>query len=138
VLSVVTHTLPAQQPEHDWALQTQLPPEHVTPLSHVGPLPHWQVPPEPQAFARSGSQATQAPPAVPHVLRLAELHDGPEQQPSGQVVELQPEQTPLLHPPPSGHAWHAPPALPHCDPVGLATQLVPAQQPAQDWGSHPQ
>jgi hypothetical protein len=130
--------LPAQHPEHDWALQMQLPPAHAWPASQIAPPPHWQVPPGPQVFARIASQATQAPPEVPHVLMLTELHDGPEQQPCAQVVESHPAHTPPLHAPPSGHGWHAPPAVPHCVLVGLVTQLVPAQQPAQDCESHPQ
>jgi hypothetical protein len=113
VLSLVMQVLPTQHPEQDWSLHTQEPEEHAWPAPQAELLPHWQVPFEVQPSARSGSHATQAPPAVPHVLRPAWWHDGPEQHPEAHVVALQPAQTPLTHAPASGHASHAPPATPH-------------------------
>ena len=55
-------------------------------------------------------------------------HVPPLQQPVGQVVALQPLQTPIEHIPP-GHVWHAFPPVPHAPGSSVVTHIPPEQHP---------
>jgi hypothetical protein len=79
----------------------------------MAPLPHEQLPDAEQPSALVASQPTQARPPLPQVVSAGGLHVAPEQQPSGQLVALQPLQAPPVQVWPFGQGWQAPPPVPH-------------------------
>src|SRR5207244_1545148 len=85
-------------------LHTHCPLAHAWPAAHAGFPPHLQLPPE-QLSAVEMSQATQAPPPVPHWASEATLQEFPAQQPLGHDIALQ-VQAPFTH------CWLAPQGAP--------------------------
>ena len=74
--------LPAQQPLGQLVpSQTQAPPRQRCPLAHGAPVPQAQLPAAEQPSARTGSQATQATPALPQASRAGVWHAPAAQQP---------------------------------------------------------
>lgn len=59
----------------------------------------------------------------------------PEQQPVGQLLALQPLQTPPVQVCVAGHIEQAPPPLPHWAALETSWQMLPSQQPVQLSGS---
>ena len=132
-----------QPPGQPVASQTQLLATQCLPAPHCADEPHWQTPGAAQLSARTGSQAAQEAPLVPH-FETSLLKQLPAlQHPSGQLAELQPLQAWLKQVCP-GHAVQAPPPFPQTvievpgwqmdepsqQPVG---QLVTSQTQAPDW-----
>jgi hypothetical protein len=75
--------LPAQQPPGQLVpSQTQAPPTQRCPLAQGAPAPQAQLPAAEQLSARTGSQGTQATPALPQASRVGALHAPAAQQPS--------------------------------------------------------
>jgi hypothetical protein len=101
--------LPLQQPfGQPTESQTQAPLTQCRPAPHDAPVPHLQVPPLQLSFCVV-LHVPQVAPAVPHwlVVRLV-MQVLPEQQPFGQLLELQTQAPPT-------HAWPLPHAgfVPH-------------------------
>src|SRR4029079_10485117 len=87
---------PLQQPlGHDSASHTQLPAVQLVPAPQAAPVPQRHPPETAQLSARETSQVTQAAPPVPHAIAdPAVVQVEPEQQPPGQLDELQSAQAP--------------------------------------------
>ena len=66
------------------------------PAAQDAAAPHWQVPEAEQVSDLWTSHATQALPRVPQLATEAVRQVAPEQQPLGQLAEVQPEQMPAL------------------------------------------
>jgi hypothetical protein len=147
----VWQTPPAQQPPaHEVASHTQAPPTQCWPAAQVAPAPHWHAPEDEQWSLRTGSQATQPCPPVPHCPEDGEVQAVPAQQPLGHEVASQtqaPErqrcpsaqggpvpqaQAPAGEQPSAlvtSQLTHSAPADPQLDTLdGL--QVAPAQQPS--------
>lgn len=139
--------VPAQHPDgHDAALQTHAPPWQTWPAAHAPPPPHRHAPPVQLSAVRP--QSAQAPPIVPHWLKVA-WHWSRSQQPLGQLVASHRQTpawqrwpTPQLAPAPHAHCppaeqlsarvtSHATQSAPGSAqvPVPAATHVVPEQQP---------
>jgi len=126
------HVAPEQQPVgHDAALHMHAPAEQTWPAEHGGADPHVHSPVDEHVSDLLGSQAAHPAPLTPHVANADGLHVEPEQHPLAQFVALHP-----LHVPEDvqvcglGHAWHAPPPLPHALVVLPIWQvLLASQQP---------
>jgi len=109
------------------------------PAPHAAPDPQVQLPAAEQPSATFASQPTQAAPPVPQVVRAGGLQVAPEQQPFGQLVELQPLHVPFVQVWPPGQVWQAPPPVPHEGPVSPGRQLPFEQHPVgHDVPSHTQ
>ena len=125
-----TQVAPSQQPVgQEVALQTHLPALHLWPAPQAGAVPQTQAPVAEQPSAWVASQPTQTVPPLPHAASERGLQVAPEQQPFGQLVELQPLQCPPVQVWPAGHAWQAPPPPPHDAAVTSTRQAPCAQQP---------
>ncbi len=112
---------------------------HDCPPGHGGPDPHWHAPVAEQLSAPMTSQARQAAPATPQVCsdRVSQL--APEQQPAGQVPEVQLVHTPPLHVAAPVQALQGVPAVPQAVSRFPARHRFAEQQPdGQDWPSHRQ
>ena len=108
---------------------TQLPETQCRPTEHCELLPQRQVPELPHALARTGSQAKQAPPSMPHCAAVVGVMQvEPLQQPPGQLAALHPVHTWLVQVPAPHDAQAAPP-VPHSAVVVPARHTLPAQQP---------
>jgi hypothetical protein len=125
-----TQTPPLQQPfGHDAASHTQLPATQLVPAPQAAPAPHRHPPEAAQLSAREGSQVTQAAPPVPHaVADPAVVQVEPEQQPPGQLDELQSAQAPPAQAP-LAQLWQAAPPVPQAVALLPGRQLVPEQHP---------
>ncbi len=93
---------PAQQPfGHDCALQVQVPATQLVPALQAGLAPQRHAPVMEQLSAREPSQVTHAaPPAPQAAVEPAVVQVEPEQQPPGQLADVQslhtpPRQSPL-------------------------------------------
>ena len=125
-----TQALPLQQPlGHDSASHTQLPATQLVPAPQAAFAPQRHPPEDAQLSARETSQVTQAAPPVPHAMaEPAVVQVEPEQQPPGQLDELQsahapPAQLPLAQ------LWQAAPPVPQAAALLPERQVVPEQQP---------
>jgi hypothetical protein len=121
---------PLQQPlGHDSASHTQLPATQLVPAPQAAPAPQRHPPEAAQLSARETSQVTQAAPPVPHATAdPADVQVEPEQQPLGQLDELQsahapPAQLPLAQ------VWQAAPPVPQAAALLPGRQVLPEQQP---------
>ena len=103
------HTPLAQQPfGHEASLQVHVPPSQTVPGPQGALVPHMHVPvAASQMSAWLAGQATQAAPAMPHVLVDRTWHAPPEQQPFGHDMESQ-MQLPATHRLPVPHAGWVP------------------------------
>lgn len=148
----VVHTPLAQQPfGHEAAVQPQPPAPHACPGAHSGSAPQRQSPLAEQAFARVGSHAAQAAPALAQAAPVVgATHASPLQQPVGHEVashlhwfktqRCPAPQAPLPAPHwqtpcaeqrsarAGSHAAQAAPAAPHVL-IDRLVQVAPAQQP---------
>lgn len=109
------------------ASQTHAPFEQRSPAPHGCDEPQRQLPPPVQVSVFTGSQPTQAAPFFPHAVVLGVAHVFPVQQPSGQLVALQPLQVPAAQGPPS-QLWHAAPPAPQLADAVPERQVPSAEQ----------
>jgi hypothetical protein len=115
----------------------QAPLEQRWPAAQAAEVPQAQVPAAEQLSARTASQPTQLTPPLPQVAKEGTLQVAPEQQPFGQLLELQPLQVPLLQVWPVGQTSQLPPPVPQDDGLSPARQVPAEQQPCgQDVPSH--
>jgi hypothetical protein len=115
----------------------QAPLEQRWPAAQAAEVPQAQVPAAEQLSARTASQPTQLTPPLPQVAKEGMLQVAPEQQPFGQLLELQPLQVPLLQVWPVGQTSQLPPPVPQDDGLSPARQVPAEQQPCgQDVPSH--
>jgi len=129
----VVHVVPPwQQPVgHEAMSHTQWPPKHTWPLTHAVAPPHVQAPLAEQPSAAE-PQFVHVAPAVPQAAAVGGVvHVLPEQQPIGQLVELQPLHAPLLQVWPLGHIVHMPPAAPHALGLVPGSHVLPWQHPVE-------
>ena len=82
-----------------------------------------------QLSVRTASQPTQLTPLLPQVAKEGVLQVAPEQQPFGQLVELQPLHVPLLQVWPEGQMSQLPPPVPQEDALSPARHVPAEQQP---------
>jgi hypothetical protein len=88
------------------------------------------VPEGEQPSALVTSQLTHSAPAAPQLETLEGLQVAPAQQPSGQLLLLQPLQRPPVQLSPAGHASQALPPTPHDDGVMPGRHTPAAQHPS--------
>jgi hypothetical protein len=122
--------VPEQQPFGQLVpSHTQAPLEQRWPAAHAALAPQAHVPVGEQLSARTASQPTQLTAPLPQVAKEGVLQVAPEQQPFGQLVELQPLHVPLLQLCPVGQTSQVPPPVPQDDGLSPARQLPAEQQP---------
>jgi len=131
--------VPVQQPSgHEVVSQTQAPTAQRWPAPQAAAVPQAQLPLVAQLSALFTSQATQAPPAVPHAAVPATLQVAPEQQPLAQVVLLQLLHTPAVQVSTPGQTSQIRPALPQAPRSFPDWQSSPEQQPRHEMASQMQ
>jgi hypothetical protein len=119
--------VPEQQPLQEAESQVQLPFTQCCPAAQGPLLPHAHAPAVQRSERRP--QATQAPPLIPQVVTVAALQVAPEQQPAGQMAEVQPLHTPPVQVCGLGQVSQAAPPAPQADGEVPAWQLLLEQQP---------
>ena len=110
------------------------PPTQRCPPAQAGPAPHSHAPVGPQRLALLVSQAIQAPPPIPQVVKAGTSHRPPLQHPAGQEAASQ-TQAPFMHrcPAPQG----GPPPQRQAPSVEQVSALS-SSQPAQALPAVPQ
>ena len=94
------------------------------PPAHAGPAPHSQAPVGPQRLALLVSQAMQAPPPIPQVVKAGVSQRPPWQQPAGQEAASQ-THAPFMHRWPATHG--GPPPQRQAPSVEQVSALLPSQ-----------
>jgi len=124
---------PSQQPDGQPTSSHAHDPEtQCKPVPHGALLPHRQAPVAEHVSAETGSHGAHAWAPVPHAATVGGATQvGPEQQPSAQVVLLQPLHTPPPHVPPA-QSWQVAPPTPHSSSAVPGRHAVPEQQPVHD------